>query len=87
MKHRGGVPPVFNKKQKVKPLLFDDKPKVPGYIPPVLPLPPAPAPPRQTVKSGLEQLMGPSRPKSPFTGPGPSTAGRRTKRRKLKRRS
>lgn len=88
MKYRGGLPPAFKKTPKSSKSsgvelsrdYIEGRIKPPVYTPP-------PSPPKQTVKSGLEQLL--KRPRSPFTGPGPSTAGKRTQRRKraIKRRS
>lgn len=83
---RGGLPPVLKKIPKgstksgveLSKAYTEGKIKAPVYTPP-------PGPAKQTVKSGLEQMF--KRPKSPFTGPGPSTAGRRTRRKHLKRQS
>ncbi len=79
MKHKGGLPKVFRKEKPKREILDENMNRnVVSAMMRSLP------PPRQTIKSGLEQKMN-IKPKSPFTGPGPSTAGRR-KTRKLKRR-
>lgn len=80
MKQKGGLPPAFVKKPpKVTgdlgltgPELLRAYSKGESFVPPTPPNP-------QTEKKGLTQLL--PRPRSPFTGPGPSTAGRK----KLKR--
>jgi len=77
MKHKGGVPPVFRKstqeerKTTVKKSVSQQLKEIQEK-------------PRQRERSAVSQLY--LKPKSPFTPPGPSTAGRR-KTRKLKRRS
>lgn len=84
MKHRGGVPPLIRNKPHRPPEGYKNKAaqmlqEKYGVVTP-------PPPPRQTVRPGLSQLL--KRPGSPFTGPGPSTAGRRRRKtRKIKRRS
>lgn len=84
MKYKGGLPASLRKKTPKSNVsgvqlsrdYTEGKLKAPVYTPPS-------PPPRQTVKSGLEQIL--KRPRSPFTGPGPSTAGNKTKRRRVKR--
>lgn len=81
MKQRGGLPPVFVK----KPISDDDFERAQRRIAVAVKksIPPDP----QTEKKGLSQLL--PRPRSPFTGPGPSTAGRkkvkRNRTRKMRR--
>lgn len=82
MKHRGGLPIAFRNKP---PRRSTYKNPAPGALQKQLGLENPPPPSSQSVRPGLSQLL--KRPGSPFTGPGPSTAGRRRKTRKIKRRS
>lgn len=80
MKHKGGVPPVFRKtKPDIDMMEYNMNRNIVKSMIRSMP------PPSQKVKSGLTQVL--TKPKSPFTGPGPSTAGRRRRRtRKVSRR-
>lgn len=85
MKSKGGLPPVLAKRPRVNP---DEKSGGPAmtqrYFESKLP-PPVPTPEPQQEKKGLSQFI---RPRSPFTGPGPATAGRkRYRKRKQTRRN
>jgi hypothetical protein len=73
MKQKGGLPPVFVK----KPYTEEDYERAQRRFAVAVKksIPPEP----QTERKGLTQFF--KRPRSPFTGPGPSTAGRK----KLKR--
>lgn len=68
MKQKGGVPPAFQRRtpsQKLGP------PSLPPKFRDIVPFP---TPPPSQTPSIMNQLV---RPRSPFTGPGPSTAGRK----------
>jgi hypothetical protein len=80
MKQKGGVPPVFRKEPpRIKGALALSGPELSrAYVRGEHFVPPTPPQP-QPIKTGLSQFF--KRPRSPFTGPGPSTAGRK----KLKR--
>lgn len=80
MKHRGGLPPAFQNRGKLDRTLKNQGAVVAQKFVNEKSGRFFPSPPRQTARSGLSQLFG--RPSSPFSGPGPSTAGRKTRRRK-----
>jgi hypothetical protein len=83
MKHRGGLPPSLRNKPPRPSAQY--KNPAPEDLKKWLDLRPLPPREAQTARSGISQLL--KRSDSPFTGPGPSTAGRRRKTRKIKRRS
>ena len=80
MKHKGGVPPAFRKNKPDRDMMEYNVNR--NTVNAMIQSMPQKS---QTLKSGLTQLL--SKSKSPFTGPGPSTAGRRRRRtRKVSRR-
>jgi hypothetical protein len=83
MRRKGGLPKAFEKRPKGPKTTQEFVKEINERV---QPLPPPPSPPKQEERSGFSQLLG--RPKSPFTGPGPSTAGRKRyhKRRSTRRR-
>lgn len=81
MKQKGGLPPVFVKKPYSQEDYERSQRQLAVAVKRSIP------PESQTVRSGLTQVLT-KRPRSPFTGPGPTTAGRkkykRNRTRKMK---
>lgn len=81
MKQNGGLPRVFRKGPK----LFTEEDKIRFNRRIAAAVKRSIPPESQPVRTGLSQIL--SRPRSPFTGPGPSTAGRKKYKRNRTRKN